>query len=769
MNSAIAKPLPIEAFEQEEVFQKKKYGTFMGAYIPSILMLFGVVIFLRLGWITGVAGFYATFSIITLASLIIFITMLSLSAAATNIQVGKGGSYYMVSRAFGAEIGSAVGFSLFLKQSISTAFSVVGFSESFHGLFPQFSTQMIGLAVLACITLIAYISTNFVLKMQIFIFAMIAAGLYSLFAGGGDAAVVHNSLGISEGFSFWMIFSIFFPAMTGLESSLSLSGELKNPSRSLPIGVLSAVLSAYGVYILIAFFLWNQTPRAMLIEDKLIIQHVAKFESLIILGIWGATLSSAIGSLLGAPRTLQALAEDRIVPTFLGKEFGANREPRIATTLTVAIALVGVWFGSINIIAPILTMICLISYCTLNLATGLEDLMANPSWRPTFPSHWSVSFTGALLCIIAMLMINAGAALLAVVGMLTLYTIQKKKKKQSSWEDIRYGILMFFSRLALYRLEWQEEPSSRSWRPNFLVFTGKPLEVSNDLLTFASAITQTKGFLTVASVVPKEHNTKEKMVEMKKSVKAMLKKRGIEALVCLNEASHFLTGMKRVISHYGLGPLTPDTVVCGGISQENILSYLEIVRLTHDLGRNVVVINDEPQKCNPVKASSEKINGQIHVWWDESSPRNTELMLVLAYMLRKKSLWGKSNISLLGIADDEQTREMKQEKFNEFISRNRLNINIRIFVSSTKDSAEKLKLVEHFSSDASMIFLSLRPLHPDETLEEYEKYFRTLPHKSSAFPPVALVMCAEQTNLQEVVQIEANLQESCSFATACEA
>lgn len=758
MDSALAKPLPLDTFEQAQTFQKKKYGTFMGTYVPSILMLFGVVIFLRLGWITGTAGLYATFSIITLASLIIFITMLSLSAAATNIQVGKGGSYYMVSRAFGAEIGSAIGVSLFLKQSISTAFSVVGFSESFHGLFPQFPVHVIGLAVLAAITLIAYISTNFIMKIQIFIFATIAAGLYSLFSGGGEAAVVHESSGMAEGFSFWMIFAMFFPAMTGLESSLSLSGDLKNPSRSLPLGVLSAVVSAYAVYMLIAFFLWNQTSRALLLEDKLIIQHVAKYESLIILGIWGATLSSAIGSLLGAPRTLQALADDKIVPSILGKEFGPNREPRIATTLTVAIAFIGVWYGSINVIAPILTMICLISYCTLNLATGLEDLMANPSWRPTFPSHWAVSFSGALLCIIAMLMINAGAALIAMVAIIGLYSILSRKKQQSSWEDIRYGILMFFSRLALYRLEWQE-PSSRSWRPNFLVFTGKPLEVSNGLLNFASAITQTKGFLTVASVFPRDQNTKEQMLEIKNNVTTMLKNRGIEALVCLNEASHFLTGMKQVISHYGLGPLTPDTVVCGGISQENIFSYLEIVKLTHELGRNVIVINDEPQKYTQTKITSERIEGEIHVWWDEASPRNTELMLVLAYMLRKKSFWGKSNISLIGIAPNEQMRERKQEEFDEFISRNRLNINVKIFVSSATTSDDTMKLVEHFSSQAAMIFLSLRQQHADETLEDYEKYFHTLPHKRAAFPPVALVMCAKQTNLQEVVQIQAHLVE----------
>lgn len=765
MSWTLTKPLQAGISIQSHIDQKPKFGTFMGAYVPSILMLFGVIIFLRLGWIVGSAGLYTTFFIITLASLVIFITMLSLSAAATNIQVGKGGSYYMVSRALGVEIGSAIGISLFLKQSISTAFCVVGFSESFHGLFPQFSMQMIGITTLAILTMIAYISTNFVLKIQIFIFGTIILGLYSLFSGGDIAPEAanqaHSSISTT---SFWMTFALFFPAMTGLESSLSLSGDLKNPSRSLPLGVLSAVITSYATYMLIAYFLWNHAPQFLLVEDNLIIQHIAKFESLIILGIWGATLSSAIGAMLGAPRTLQALAEDQIVPSIIGKEFGPYREPRIATAITVMIALVGIWFGSINMIAPILTMICLISYSTLNLATGLEDLMANPSWRPTFPSHWSVSFLGAALCVIAMLMINAGAAILAMFGVTLLYLILKRRKIDASWEDIRYGILMFFSRFALYRLAWQQ-PSSRSWRPNFLVFTGKPSEVSNDLLNFAAAITQTKGFLTIASILQRDQNSKEEIEELRQNIKSMLKEHRIEALVSLNESSNILTGMKRVISHYGLGPLTPNTIVCGGMSQEeNLISYVEILKLTHEQGRNVVVINDEPQKYCETKLSAKKVDGDIHVWWDESSPRNTELMLILAYMLRKKTLWGQPNICLVGIANSEQMREKKLEEFNVLIKCNRFNIKTRVLVAP-EASLNDLGLVKQFSSQAAMIFLSLRAPNENEKIEEYASYFRTLPHKSADFPLVALVMCAPQINLQEVVQIQSSLTEEISLAT----
>lgn len=741
-----------------QIDAKKKFGTFTGSYVPSILMLFGVVIFLRLGWIVGNAGLYPTLLVITLAALIIFITMLSLSAAATNIQVGKGGSYYMVSRAFGIEMGSAIGLSLFLKQSISTAFCVVGFSESFHGLFPQFSLQEIGVVTLILLTMISFFPTNFVLKIQMFIFGTILAGLYSLFMGEAIDTQTITTSSIHSEASFWLIFAIFFPAMTGLESSLSLSGDLKNPSRSLPLGVLSAVITAYVTYMAIAYFLWNHASQSLLIEDRLIIQHIAKFESLIILGIWGAVLSSGIGAMLGAPRTLQALADDGIIPSFFGKEFGPSREPRIATALTICIAFIGVWFGSINVIAPVLTMICLISYSTLNLATGLEDLMENPSWRPTFRIHWSISFFGTVLCMIAMLMINAGAAILAILGVISLYFIMKKKKINGSWEDIRYGILMFLSRFVLYRLVWQE-PSSRSWRPNFLVFTGNPTEVSNTLLNFAAAITQTKGFLTIASILIRDENSKEKKQELQENVKTMLKNNNIEALISLNEANNILSGMKRVIAYYGLGPLTPNTIVCGGFSQdEQMTSYLEIIKQAHEQGRNVVVINDEPQKQSHAHLSPNKIEGEIHVWWDNSSPRNTELMLTLAYMLRKKTLWGQTNICLLGIVGNEQMRKKKIDEFNELIKRNRLKINTKVLVSPDASSND-LALVEQFSSKATMIFLSLRSPLLNESMQDYAEYFRTLPHKSAAFPPVALVMCSTQTNLQEVLQIQPTFEE----------
>jgi amino acid transporter len=740
MNETLTSPFPNSINECEAV-QKRKLGTFMGAYLPSVVMLFGVVIFLRLGWIMGNVGLYTTLLIITLACSIILITILSLSSAATNIQVGKGGTYFMISRALGLELGSAIGLSLFLKQSICVAFAVIGFSESFHGLFPQFSFQTIGLSTLAILTIVNFISTKFVLKIQVFLFGIIAVSLFSFFSGQEITSTYSSAEPINTSMSFWMAFAIFFPAMTGLESSLSLSGDLKNPSRSLPEGVISAVITAYVFFMLMACFLWANAPQQVLIEDKLIIQHISKYESLIILGIWGATLSTALGAMLGAPKTLQALAEDKVVPSFLGRGVGSSKEPRFATSITVLIALVSILFGSINAIAPILTMICLSAYAILNLSTGLEDLMDNPSWRPTFPSHWLVSFFGAALCVIAMLMINAGAALIVVFGIAGFYCFFIYKKIDASWEDTRYGILMFFARFALYRLACQE-PSSRSWRPNCLVFTDKPFEISNSLLNFTAAITQTKGFLTMASILPKAIGFKKNKQALQKKIKTLFAQYGIEAFISISEADRISMGMKRIITHHGLGPLTPNTCVWGGISQEEDLpDYLEVIKFAYDQGRNVVIINDKLQKG---------IKGDIHVWWDENNPHNTEIMLVMAYMLSKQSR--KSQVYLVGISSNEESKNKKIEEFNEIILRNRLKIEPRVLIPSSQ-ATDELDLVKKFSAGAAIVFLSLRPFEPHETLVEYADYFKKLPHKDSSFPMVALVLGAKQTDLHEIVQI----------------
>jgi amino acid transporter len=347
--------------------------------------------YLRLGWLLGHVGIVNMIAVILLASAITLITGLSISAIATNMKVGSGGAYFMISRSLGIEIGSAIGIPLFLAQAIGIAFYIEGFSETIRVFYPWLDLHAVELCTLLAVTSLGYFSTSWALKAQFYIFILIILSLISIFWGGELTSLSDIDFIPPEKISFWIAFSIFFPAVTGIEAGFSMSGDLQNPRRSLPLGTLSAVLIGGIVYILLTIFLWNTVPNNILRTDAMIVQNIAKIGILVTLGIWGATLSSAIGGILGGPRTLQALANDGILPKFIGKGCGKTNEPRAATFITFLIAALTSYFGNINLIAPILTMFFLISYGMLNLASGLEGMLGNPGWRPTFHTSWTLS------------------------------------------------------------------------------------------------------------------------------------------------------------------------------------------------------------------------------------------------------------------------------------------------------------------------------------------------------------------------------------------
>lgn len=733
-----------------ETEKKAGFGTFLGVFVPTILMLFGVIIFLRLGWIVGQGGLSTALMIITFATLIVLVTTLSLAAIATNTEVGKGGVYYILSRSLGIEVGSAIGLPLYLKQTLSIAFCIVGFAESLHDLVPTWSITTIGIWSLITLTVLAYTSLKGALKVQVIIFITLIASLISLFTGG-ELTPAHPDTFIPkvpQALSFWAIFAIFFPAMTGIESSVSLSGDLRNPSKSVPLGTIAAVLVAYVIYISIPIFLVQHVSTERLANDPLVMQDVARFASLIVLGIWGATLSSALGGLLGAPRTLQALAEDGVVPGILGKTVGSSDAPKIATLVTFVIALAGVYFGTINMIAPLLTMICLICYSVLNLSAGFEALMENPSWRPRFRIHWFISIFGALLCLFAMLMIDVGTAITSLCFIGVIYTIAKRRRLNSSWDDLRLGILMFFSRFAIYRLAYATG-SSRSWRPHFLVFTEKPDEQSNNLVRFSQAISQSKSFLTMASFLPLPHNSEQERRRLGKMLVQRLQQNNIQAFVQINHADKVTSGMYRMIQNYGLGPLVPNTIVFGGVSrEEELIEFTRVVQAAYQRDCNVVILNDK----NPAQNLSfvDRPLGDIHIWWDENHQANAEFMLVLAYMLQRNPAWQKAQICIKAVVPNEILRQQKVEDFKALGIKKRLHFNIEVLVSPNPEE-ELLELIKVFSKDAGLIFLSLRPPKFDESLEDYTAYLQMMPHSSTDFPPTALVLSSEHTPSEKIL------------------
>jgi solute carrier family 12 (sodium/potassium/chloride transporter), member 2 len=717
------------------------FGTFQGVYTPSILTILGVVMYLRFGWVLGNVGLLKTLLIVTMSTAITFITALSISTLATNMKVGGGGAYYIISRSLGIEAGAAIGLPLFFARAIGVAFYIAGFSEAVASLGVTMDQRLISLITLASLTLLASISADLALKSQYFIMAAIVLSLISFLAGSTPDLSQLGEIAPQPRESFWVVFAIFFPAVTGIEAGLGMSGDLKNPAESLPKGTLAAVITGYIIYMLlpIALSLFVRNSD-ILIAYPNIIQLVARWGSLIIAGVFAATLSSALGSMLGAPRTLQALANDRILPRFLARGFGKEKaDPRIATAVSFVVALAAILLGDLNLIAPILSMFFLTSYGLLNLSAGIEGLIEAPSWRPKFKTPYWISLLGAACCFAVMLMINPGATILSVLVTAAIYYYIKKRRLNAHWSDMRYGILMQIVRFAIHRLN-HLKPDERTWRPNILALSGSPKSRWH-LIEMASALTHHDSALTVASVLPVEDWSSEKVQRIEASMREYLQKRNAEAMVKVFPAASVMDGAKALVRAYGFGPLTPNTILLGDTEkEENFRDISELIQLVNRTRRNLIMLRN-----SNIGISDEA--DSIDVWWG-GDPNNIGLILTLAYQIQKSPIWKESNLKIKTIVNSEEERHATIGRLQLFIDEQRIPATAEVFL---KDDPDLFSIIRKSSHTSGLVFMGMRPPAPEESLESYTAYYAQLIQQTKNMPSLALVLAAEPIEFRRVI------------------
>ncbi|MCA9989043.1 MAG: hypothetical protein KDE59_32280, partial [Anaerolineales bacterium] len=395
-----------------------RFGTFTGVFTPNVLTILGIILFLRIGWVVGQAGLVNALSIVLLANAISLLTGFSVSAVATSMDVKAGGNYFLISRSLGLEIGGAIGIPLFLSQAISVAFYIIGLVEALR-LIPfvdQFDPRLVATICCLIFIVIAYVGADFALRIQYFILAALVLALISFFAGGWDSFIpVTTAPAYDEGLNYWAVFAVFFPAVTGIEVGTSLSGDLKDPSRSIPRGTLASILVTATVYLAVVIWFATHLPPTTLRENFQAMSEVALWPALIGIGVAAATFSSALGSVLAAPRTVEAIANDGVLPRWVAARLGSPTEPRMGVLITGLIALVVIWSGDLNFVATIISMFFLNTYGMINLAAGIERLVGNPSYRPSFRIPWYLSILGALGCYGAMFLISPGATIIAIV------------------------------------------------------------------------------------------------------------------------------------------------------------------------------------------------------------------------------------------------------------------------------------------------------------------------------------------------------------------
>ena len=711
------------------------FGTFKGVFTPSILTILGVIMYLRMGWVVGHVGLFGTFLIVSMASTVTFLTALSISATATNMKVGGGGAYYMISRSLGVEAGAAIGLPLYLAQALGISFYLAGFAESLHTLFPAIPILAASLVSLVFLTVMAYISADLALKIQYVVLAIIVLSILSfVFGSPTEIQPVAEPLP-SDKQTFWGVFAVFFPAVTGILAGVSMSGDLKDTYRSLPVGTLAAVAVGYVVYLIIPFVLWKWAPLEMLKTDPMVMEKVSAIPVLIILGIWGATLSSALGSLLGAPRTLQALARDGVLPRILGRGFSDADTPRIATAVTFVVAAAGALLGDLNAIAPVLSMFFLTAYGVINLSAGVEGLIGSPAWRPTFRTPWPVSMLGAFACFATMFMINSGATFIALALSGGVFYLMERRNLQARWGDMRRGILMLFARFSIYRLS-ESAPDFKSWRPYILVLSGSP-QSRWYLIALADAISQGKGFLSVLTIL-KDSISAERRQSIRMSIGDYLKKNKVEALVEAHHNDDTYEGCLQFIDIYGMGSLAPNTILMGVTEQEeNFLDFARFVMKISAMKRNVVVFRDGKTRSFLDNRTRQP---RIDVWWGRER-QNAGLMLAFGILLRQSPAWRGTALRLKTIARSDEEQVRANDLLVNYLREGRIMADAEALYCDPE--TEVFDRIRESSKNSDLVFIGLRPPREDESVESYAEYYKSVLERTKDFPPTAVVLAAE--------------------------
>jgi len=746
-------------------------GTFPGVFTPSVLTILGIILFMRLGYVVGNAGLIKALVIIALANSISVLTTFSLSAIATNMRVKGGGDYYLISRTLGIEFGGAIGIVLFLAQSVSVAFYCIGFGEAVSGMICLSSAlhaQVIAAGAVSILFIFSWLGTDWATRFQYVVMAILFSAILSFLIGGFhrfDAAVMTANLsGSRPAMNFWLLFAIFFPAVTGFTQGVSMSGDLKDPGKSLPVGTFTAVGISVAIYLVAAVLFAGAAHRDILTQDFASMKHIASFGFIVDAGVVAATLSSAMASFLGAPRILQSLAGDKIFPFlhFFAKGYGPAGNPRRAVVLCLVIASMTVALGNLNMIAPVVSMFFLISYGLLNYATFYEARSRSPSFRPLFKFYdLRLSLLGAAACLVAMVAINVTPALIACAVLFAVYQYLKQADTPSRWSDSQRSYHLQQVRDHLIATAAAPE-HPRDWRPQILAFSDDP-ERRQRLLRFSSWVEGGSGITTVVRI---KEGSGLKMIREKEhaeeELRSFLRDHKLKAFPLVLVAPNARNAVNVLIQAFGIGPLRANTVTLnwldeleGGILPLREEEFGLYLRTAFRLGCNIVILDSKEDEWTALEAMDSE-QCRIDVWWSDDS--TSRLMLLFAFLMKRSPAWEHAQIRMLafgtrghGERDGSQPPAAEEgesaephgsgqvvSRLEHMLSEIRIQASIQVV---EKADAEK---VAAMSADAAMVFLPLK-LRQNQIFDPFGgKVEDLLAH----LPIVALVLAAEDIDLE---------------------
>lgn len=744
--------------------QAKKFGTFGGVFTPSILTILGVIMYLRLGYVVGQAGFYAVLALIIIAHIISVSTGLSLSSIATDKKIKTGGVYYMLSRSLGLAMGGSIGITLFLGTALSIALYIVGFVENFLSIeaISQFlgmdggvnDIRLIGTVVIILLVIIAYISTSIAIKTQYFILGAIALSLISIVVGISiNDEFAASTPAISKAANspdLIVLFAIFFPAVTGFTAGVAMSGDLKSPKDSIPKGTLMSILVGFVVYIALAILFAFFVDRDLLISDTNFLQKIAWFSPFVIAGIWGATLSSALGGILGAPRIFQAMSIDKVTPSFFAAGVGKSNEPRRALILTFVLAEIGILIGELDAIARLVSMFYIAAYGFINLAYVLER-WSNSDFRPTLKISIWVGIIGFAASIFVMMNLDAIGMLAAFVIMFGIYLFLKRKEVHGSMNDVWQSVWTSIIRTSLNRIN-KKPLTETNWQPNIILFSGGT-NTRSHLMDFGLNIAGKQGFLSNFDLIlSKDSDFLFSKANQKISTEVEEQYTGV--FTRRQSVSDIYQGIEMISQTYGFSGVEPNTVMLGWARQtEDPIRFSQMVSRLTKLDMNVVLL-DFDQKAGWGNKQS------IDIWW-RGGGHNGNLALTLTKFITLDEDWSNAKIRLIIVNNKNDISASIYEDAKDVLENLRIDAEIMI-INNEIEKRSFYDIIQMESVNTDLTFLGFSPVivgKEEQFVEKTNKLCKNIGtvaiiQASSQFKNLSLGKTQSEFKVEDVIEID---------------
>ncbi len=699
------------------VNNKSKFGT-APVFFTAISTILGAIMFLRFGYAAANVGFMGTLMIILFGHLVTIPTGMAIAEIATNQRVRGGGEYYIISRSFGINIGAAIGIALYLSQAISVAFYLIAFAEAFDPVIAWLQTnydfiltkRMISVGALIIVAaLMLTKGANLGMSALYGVVAILFVSLISFFMG--EPTVAASGIGfhlyntVEDQDSFFKVFAICFPAFTGMTAGVGLSGDLKNPQKSIPIGTLLATFSGLIIYVFIAYKLTTSATPYELNNDQLIMQRIASWGLIIPIGLAAATISSTLGSIMVAPRTLQALSQDKVFPSlslnkWLSKAKKGNGEPFNATMLTLAIAAIFVGVGSVNTVATVISMFFMVTYGAICLISFLNHFAADPAYRPDFKSKWYISLLGFLLTNFLMFKMDPGYAFASIIVMVGLYfMVANTRKNFSGMSKVFQGVIYQMNRRLQVFIQSTEKDSD-NWRPSVIClspdFFKRPAA-----FTLMSWLSFRSGFGTYLHFI-EGYLSKDKNREAKETLERLIKMAGVsKSNVFLDTliSPSFTSAVAQAIQLPSVSGKETNTILFEYAREDPeflpaIIQNLSLVKATN---YDVCVLSSTQKNFG--------VKNTIHIWLTPNDLENAALMILLGYVIIGHPDWKNAALKITALFPEDEISEY-EVKLKEMIKLGRLPVSPHnIELIEQKEEVSTKEIILQKSKDDDLIFL----------------------------------------------------------------